>query len=556
MLTLFTSRLSGFVLLTLLLFAGGLSAQTTLTADSWREDLRFLQKTIHEDYPFLFKKTTPEAFDREVEKLYTEIPGMENHEITVGLARLVASFEYGHTVLLLGSETVGKFHQLPLNLYHFNDGVYVEGTHKDYQDALGAKVLEVEGVPIAEALKAIKPVIPAENEQYAKGFGLGYLNFPEVLHAQGVTKTLQQDIVFTLEKEGKTFNKTFTASKDLSAPTHYGFMPQEGDWLSSRQQEITPHYLQELDKHYYFKYLPEEKAVYVRYSQVVPDHSEPIDVFYQRVFDFIEANEVDRLVLDVRLNGGGNNFNNKAVVAGIIRTEKINQIGKFFVITGRRTFSAAQNLINELDNYTNAIFVGEPSGENLNFYGDNRLLRLPNSQLEARLSWAWWQDKPQWQNAKWTAPHLAVDMSFAEYSSNQDPVLDEALQFDSEDYILNPMDYLTDLFQAGKMEELQNETVRLVADPAYRFFDFEGQMNQAGAMLLGQNQVQPSIFILQFCTQLFPESAASYNNLAAAFLQAGDKAKAGELSRRALQLDPEGIIGAKAQKRLETISEE
>ena len=532
-----------------MLLSGSFYAQPNLPTSSWQEDVRFLQETVHQDYPFLFKKTTAEAFDDEVEKLYAAIPQLQEHEIIVGLARLVSSFEYGHTSMRLGGEST-NFHQLPINLYHFNDGIYVEGTREDDQDALSAKVLKIEGTPITEVLSAVRPVVPAENEQYAKGFGLGYLNYPEVLHAQGVTEELKKDIVFTLEKDGKVFEKTFKAERGLSVPRHYDFIQEEGNWRSSRQQETVPHYLQELDKHYYFKYLPEKKAVYVRYSQVVPDPSEAIDVFYQRVFDFIEENEVDRLVLDVRLNGGGNNYNNKAVVTGIIRTEKINQVGKFFVITGRRTFSAAQNLINALDNYTNVIFVGEPSGENINFYGDNRLVTLPNSQLQARLSWAWWQDKPQWENAKWTAPHVAVDMSFAEYSSNQDPVLDAALQFNAENFVLNPMDYITELFQAGKMAEVQSETKRMVEDPAYRFFDFEGKLNNAGQMLLGQNQVQPAMFVLQFCTQLFPESAVSYDNLAAALLVAGDKDKARKLSEIALQLDPNGLIGEKAQKRL------
>ncbi|MEL6976844.1 MAG: hypothetical protein AAGL29_15870, partial [Bacteroidota bacterium] len=46
-----------------------ISAQQTLTSEQWREDLRFLQNTIHSDYPFLFVKTTKEVFDAEVEAL-------------------------------------------------------------------------------------------------------------------------------------------------------------------------------------------------------------------------------------------------------------------------------------------------------------------------------------------------------------------------------------------------------------------------------------------------------------------------------------------------------
>ncbi|WP_435578461.1 hypothetical protein [Gilvibacter sp.] len=40
-----------------LLMTSGLIAQNNLTASQWQEDLDFLQKTVHQDYPFLFKKS-------------------------------------------------------------------------------------------------------------------------------------------------------------------------------------------------------------------------------------------------------------------------------------------------------------------------------------------------------------------------------------------------------------------------------------------------------------------------------------------------------------------
>lgn len=150
---------------------------------------------------------------------------------------------------------------------------------------------------------------------------------------------------------------------------------------------------------------------------------------------------------------------------------------------------------------------------------------------------------------------MAIETSFAEYSSNQDPVLEQALKFQTDNFILDPMDHLTQLFMAGKMEALQSEAMRMVADPAYKFYDFEGRMNQSGQLLLGQNQLQPAMFIFQFCTQLFPESAVSHDNLARAMLQSGDTAKAAELSKRALQLNPQGAVGARAKKRLEKLND-
>ncbi|PKV51457.1 hypothetical protein ATE84_3542 [Aquimarina sp. MAR_2010_214] len=62
-------------ILSLLLFSQ-LSAQESLSVTQWQEDLRFIQNTIHEDYSFLFVKTTKEDFDTEVETLYNDIPNL------------------------------------------------------------------------------------------------------------------------------------------------------------------------------------------------------------------------------------------------------------------------------------------------------------------------------------------------------------------------------------------------------------------------------------------------------------------------------------------------
>lgn len=545
-------KLSFLLLFSLLVFAAG--AQIGISASEWQADLRFLQSTVHKDYDFLFKKVTAETFDQEVDQLHEAIPGMKEHEIVAGFARIVALFQYGHTALGLRSGPV-KFHQAPFNLYHFSDGIHIQGVHKTYEQALGAKVLKVEGMPVEDALKAIRPVVPAENDQYFKGFGLAFLGIPEVLHAQGVAKELKKTLTLTLEKGGKTFEQTFTALENQRPPARYGFVNSDGDWLDARDNSKTPLYLKNLDRIYFFEYLPEQKTVYVRHSQIQDDQQEAIPAFYDRVFDFIEKNDVERLVLDVRLNGGGNNYKNKPIVTGIIRTEKINQPGRFFVITGRRTFSACQNLVNELDNYTNAVFVGEPTAENINFYGDTRQVTLPASKIPVFLSFAWWQDKPQWENGPWTAPHIAVDMSFEAYRSNQDPVLDAALNFSADHFVLDPMAYFTELFLANKVDLLQAEAKRMVNDPVYRFFDFNSEFNRVGYDLIGKNQLEPAIFVFQLNTQLFPDSANAWDSLAEACWRAKQPEKAVEYYNKAIALDPNGSVGENARNMLRQIKE-
>ena len=542
-----------FTLLGLIMLSHALvNAQQKFTATQWQEDLRFLQKTIHDEYPFLFRKIEAVAFDASVDQLYEAIPNLEEHEIMVGLARLVASFEYGHTILGYW-EGVVPYHQLPLVLYDYSDGIYLQGVHKDYEAILGARLLKIEGKPIAEVLELMRAVVPAENDQFVKAYGIHYLTFPEFLHTQGVLPQLKQTVLLTLEKEGETFEAEVKAVPAERFPRQYGMVVPGDAWLESRDLSTTPLYLKHLDKIYYDEYLPESKTLYVRQSQVQDEEGEDIPAFYARVFDFIENNDVEKLVLDLRLNGGGNNYKNKAVVTGIIETEKINKPGKLMVIIGRRTFSACQNLVNELSNYTNAVFVGEPTAENINFYGDNRPVQLPNTKMNAYLSFAWWQDKPQWENADWTVPHLAVEMNFDQYRNNDDPVLQAALEFSDQDFVLDPMNYFRNLFVAGDMEKLQSEVARMLQDPSYRFFDFEGEFNKAGYDLLKGKRFEEAIYVFSMNTQLFPGSANAWDSLAEAYWKSGNIDKAKELYQKAISLDKEGNIKANALRMLKQI---
>ncbi len=529
-------------------------SQTSLTPADWQADLQFLQETVHKDYSFLFKKVTQEKFDAEVDKLDKAIPTLQEHEIVAGLTRIVALFQYGHTGLGHGMGAA-QFHSIPINLYQFSDGIFIQAAHKDYADAVGAKVLKIEGMPVDEALQTIRPLVPVENEQYLKAHGLSYLCIPEALHAQRVTSELKNSVTLTLERDGKHFDKTFTAIPSHRSRHQYGFIPQGEDWLDARDSSQTPFYLKDLDKTYYFEYLPEQKTVYVRHSQILDIPNEPIPAFYERLFDFIDKNEVDRLVLDVRLNGGGNNYKNKPIVTGIVRCEKINQPGKLFVIIGRRTFSACQNLVNELDNYTNAIFVGEPTSENINFYGDNRRVDLPHSKIPVFLSFAWWQDKPQWENGPWLAPDIAVDMSFDDFRNNRDPVLDAALSVSSEGALADPMGHLRELFEAQKLELVRSEAAAMVKDARYKFVDFERQLNDAGYNLVRDQKAKEALYVFQLNTELFPNSANVWDSLAEWHWKSNDKEKAIQYYQKALELDPDGVTGFNAKNMLRQINE-
>lgn len=530
-------------------------AQDTLSTSDWQVDLRFLQKTVHTSYPFLFKKVTAKKFDAEVEKFYEEIPDLEAHEIKVGMARMVSLFAYGHTQIPFS--TIAKEAVLPVNLYHFKEGVFVEGVRKGDEKALGAKVLQVAGTAVTEALKAVRPVVPVENDQYFKAYGLRFLTVPSVLHAQGVIADISDSITLTLEKEGVVFDHTFTAVPLSELSRDYCLTIPNETWISVRPQDETPLYLKQLnEKFYFFEFLPESKTLYVRQSSVFNDDKESLQDFYTRLFEFIDTNAVEKLVYDVRLNGGGNNFNNKPFIKGIMARPKINTRGKFFYIIGRNTFSACQNLTNEIENYTEAIIVGEPTSENKNFYGDARRVTLPNSGINAYLSHAWWQDFAPWDTSDWTLPHIAVEMGFADYIANEDPVLEAAMNYTETGFILDPLDHLTQLFVAGKFEQLRSDGKRIAQDPAYKYYDFKEEFSTAGYRLLQGGNVEGGLFVLELITEYYPDSVGALFNLATAQEQAKQVDKAKESYNKLLALDSNSPMVQAARNNLENLEKQ
>ena len=181
---------------------------------------------------------------------------------------------------------------------------------------------------------------------------------------------------------------------------------------------------------------------YVQFNEVLDKPEETVADFFARVFKEAEEKPVERLVLDMRLNGGGNNYLNIPIITGAIRS-RLNVKGKFFVIVGRETFSAAQNTVNDLEKYTNAIFVGEPTGASPNHFGDARRFTLPNSKFQVQASTLWWQDMDPRDERKWKAPDVAADMAFSDYRAGRDPAMEAILKY-------TPTESMTDIIAATR----------------------------------------------------------------------------------------------------------
>src|SRR5262249_52705454 len=153
-------KLMVWVILPLVSLTLALAQTTGLSRDArWREDVRFYAQELPKRHKNLFFKLSEEEFEQEVKSLEARAPTLSDSEIALELMRITARIGDGHTqsdAAALGSTF------FPLWIKHFAEGWFVIQTIDQYKQALGARLIEIEGVKIEQAAQAVRDLIAAD----------------------------------------------------------------------------------------------------------------------------------------------------------------------------------------------------------------------------------------------------------------------------------------------------------------------------------------------------------------------------------------------------------
>ena len=164
--------------------------------------------------------------------------------------------------------------------------------------------------------------------------------------------------------------------------------------------------------------------MYVGYNSVRP----PTDAMLRNIQRLVRGKAVKRVIVDVRLNGGGDNTTYGGLTT-IFRSPAVNKRGRLYLLTGRATFSAAANFSAEIDRDTRALIVGEPTGGGVETYGDTFPLLLPSVGWYVHIAARYHERKNGKSDRRLAvAPDVRVDLSSAQYFAGRDPVLERALK--------------------------------------------------------------------------------------------------------------------------------
>jgi tetratricopeptide (TPR) repeat protein len=519
-------------------------------AEKWREDLRYMAAEMPKRHNNLFHTMTRERFEAAVKKLDERIPQLSRHQIIVELARIVAMVGDGHTAIAPTRDPKIGFRSLPVKLYLFKDGLFVRAARSENASLVGARVLKIGNASVEDALSRAGEIVGRDNEMDIKFFAPHLLTMPEILHALGLIEDMEA-ARFTIEQGGKRSEIVLhpAGAADLIPPdTDMTWMPKQG-WVDMRDapnSAAPPLWLKDPADKFWFEYLKDSRALYVQINQVGNKDTETLADFSKRLLAFVEANAVEKLVLDLRLNRGGNGELLRPLVIGLVKS-KLDQPGRLFTIMGRSTWSAAQFLLNRLEKYTNTVFVGEPSGSRGNVYGDSRKITLPNSGITVRVSVYYWQDWAPWDTRLWTAPHLTAELTSEDYRMNRDPALKAILNYAPRQPLL---DALNAALTEGGVELALKRFQAFKADPLNRYADTEESLLIAGQRLLDEKKPEQALALFKLDAEENPHSFRAYFALGEAYSRSGDKEQAVRNLEKAQELNPKSYDVAESLRQL------
>ncbi len=400
-----------------LLSARGVTAQTTdeLSRDEkWREDLQTLARELPQRHKNLFAHLTRQQFEREIARLSEAVPKLFDAEIRLELWRLAAKIGDAHTQIQYNREQV-----FPLGLYQFSDGVFVAAAVEEQKTLLGAQLIKIGDTDIERAKAAVRQVIPVENESWFNAQFPTYLTDPQLLALLKILPDAQDGRFTFRGRDGKEFTlklQPVSAKEPLKLLRPFDATPNNVPLLYRNPQA-----------NYWYEHLPKAKTLYLQYNRCQQMPEKPFQNFADEVWKLIDEKQVERLVIDLRRNGGGNSSVFDPFINALSKHLRLNRKGKIFVLIGRSTFSSAYLNALRLKRDTRAILIGEPTGQKPNAFGEVKNFTLPHSKIVVNYSTKYFQTMPG--DPPSLEPDQLIERSSEDFLNGRDPVLDWVLRY-------------------------------------------------------------------------------------------------------------------------------
>ena len=418
----------------------GQPVPTELTAADVQADLDTLAARMPRRLPYFEAAYGAGRLMRRLDSLKRLAPEQTRDQRLLSLFQLLNAPApgTGHSRINPAQRPLG-WRALPLWMYRFADGVFVM-TSAD-SSLVGSEVLAIGETPIDTLYARLAPYAGSDTPTYRdRRIEEQFLRWANPLRAVGVTDAIDTVPVRIRTPEGEVVQlQVESVCPDTRAWVRFRTslppVPRELEWspASNAQNNREPFYR--------IEYRDAASLLYVQFNTVLNESD--FDAFSNLsvadVADSLravaDAYPIDKVVVDLRTNTGGNHGLIGPLTEVLGNHPKIDRRGVLYTLISPYTYSAAGTLAMEMERRTKTLFAGEPSGFAPSQWGEVAPTRLPHSKVAVQLSYAYYQrDLPDTVRPH-LQPDLHVPFTSDQHFRNDDRTLQAVL-----DHTLAPLD--------------------------------------------------------------------------------------------------------------------
>jgi hypothetical protein len=371
-----------------------------------------------------------------------------------------------------------------------------------------------------DAYKKVAAITTKDSEASASRLTSNYLSNAVVLKALDIIED-QKELPLEIETAGNDQIKVALASDAWAMRNNWTWnltaVPTEKKTLTifdSRLDKLPPYLSKMVPARipYWFELFPEKKLLFLQLNAVTNWAKDPFADFTKRLFKSYDDNAggIDKFVIDLRFNEGGNGYLLPPFLQEFIVRHDSLPRGRLYIITGRRTFSAATNLIGKMLKYTSAVTVGDIAPGPLNWCSDTLDFRLPNSRLFVQISSMFWMEGHAMDTRGCYPPDYYLPETFKDISSFTDGPLEAILAGAA----MPLQDILLDQGWTAFKTELDGRKARYPDVESWFPYTHFDLVMTAYFNLLPSGKKNDALELLKFNSVLFPRELRSWYGLA------------------------------------------
>ena len=381
-------------------------------------DVRKLAAEMERIHPNLYHSVSRERFQGAVVDLVERLPELERDELLVELLRIIAMTgeRDGHMGLFPLVDHERPVHLAPIRAWVFPQGFYVLAS-PERPELVGTRIVAIEGRPVDEVAALVRPLVTRDNESSLILRLPEFMITGEILHGLGLSPSADT-VRLTVERAaGERLDATLST---LAGPAYWNLIQHV--WAPPPPPGVqTPLWLRDSNRPLRFAKLARGRVVYVVYSHTISSGT-----FAESLRTRVRNPKVRRVIVDVRLNPGGDNTAYRPLL-DVLRGRLVNRPGRLVLLTGRVTFSAAGNFAAEVDARTRALIVGEAAGGSPHNYGDMTEVELESLGWTVHVPPQYVEVLGRPDERAALEPDVPLQIGAADHFAGRDPVLARAI---------------------------------------------------------------------------------------------------------------------------------